>query len=123
QSAFIGWSALAFTAWDLFLDPQMVGWGLWVWQEPGAFHFFGIPWSNYAGWLLAALVLTTAASLIAPVRRLPVAPLLLIYGITWFLETFGLILFWNQPGPGIAGGVVMGVFLLAALRRAAGRRA
>ncbi|MBL8133997.1 MAG: carotenoid biosynthesis protein [Anaerolineae bacterium] len=123
RAAFIGWSALAFTAWDLFLDPQMVGWGLWVWQEPGAFHFFGIPWSNYAGWLLAALVLTTAASLIAPVRRLPVAPLLLIYGITWFLETFGLILFWNQPGPGIVGGMAMGAFLLAALRRAGGGRA
>ncbi|MBK8022400.1 MAG: carotenoid biosynthesis protein [Chloroflexi bacterium] len=120
--AFIGFSALAFTAWDLFLDPQMVGWNLWVWDNPGAFHYFGIPWSNYAGWLLASILLTTAASFLAPLRRLPIVPLLLIYGITWFLETFGLILFWGQPGPGIAGGLVMGAVLLAAIRIAVRQR-
>jgi len=115
--AFIGWSALAFTAWDLFLDPQMVHWGLWVWNDPGALNYVGIPLSNYAGWLLASVLLTTIASGIAPVRRLPMRPLLLIYAISWFLETFGLIFFWNLPIPGIVGGLVMGGFLLAALRR------
>ena len=29
---FLVLGALAFTAWDLFLDPQMVKWGLWVWD-------------------------------------------------------------------------------------------
>lgn len=33
---FVAVTALAFTAWDLFLDPQMVLWGYWVWTEPGA---------------------------------------------------------------------------------------
>ncbi|MDZ4768755.1 MAG: carotenoid biosynthesis protein [Chloroflexota bacterium] len=115
--AFVGWSALAFTAWDLFLDPQMVSWDLWRWDDPSGFTYFGIPWSNYAGWLLAALLLTTAASAVAPTRRLPLLPLLTIYAVTWFLETFGLILFWGQPGAGIVGGVVMGTLLVAALIR------
>jgi uncharacterized membrane protein len=28
--AFVGLSALAMTAWDLFLDPMMVTWEIWV---------------------------------------------------------------------------------------------
>ncbi|MDQ3248518.1 MAG: carotenoid biosynthesis protein, partial [Chloroflexota bacterium] len=49
---FILTSALAFTAWDFFLDPQMVGWGYWVWEQRGG--YFGIPWTNFAGWVISA---------------------------------------------------------------------
>jgi putative membrane protein len=100
--AFVGVSALALTAWDLFLDPQMVAWGLWVWENPGG--YFGIPWRNYLGWLLASALIT------AWVRppNLPVVPLLLIYTITWLLETIGLFFFWDLPGPALAGFVAMG---------------
>ena len=70
--AFIILSALAMTAWDLFLDPQMVAWGLWEWQNPGG--YFGIPWSNYLGWLLVSAAIT---GLVRP-SEWPVAPLLLI---------------------------------------------
>src|SRR5690606_41755819 len=30
---FILVSALALTVWDLFLDPQMVAWGFWIWER------------------------------------------------------------------------------------------
>ncbi|MBN1994100.1 MAG: carotenoid biosynthesis protein [Anaerolineae bacterium] len=100
--AFVGVSALALTAWDLFLDPQMVAWGLWVWENPGG--YFGIPWSNYLGWLLASALIT---ALLRP-PKLPVYPLLLIYTITWLLETIGLIFFWGLPGPAVVGFVGMG---------------
>lgn len=103
--AFIGWSALALTAWDLFLDPQMVAWGLWVWAEPGG--YFGIPWVNFLGWLLASALITLA---VRP-RPLPARPLLLIYTITWLLESIGLIFFWNLPGPGFVGFIAMGGML------------
>jgi putative membrane protein len=103
---FILLSAVALTAWDLLLDPQMVAWGLWVWDNPGG--FFGIPWSNYAGWLLTAALLTW---LLRP-AGLPVRPLLFIYTITWFLESFGLAFFWGLPGPALAGGLLMGLFVL-----------
>ncbi|MCC6601792.1 MAG: carotenoid biosynthesis protein [Anaerolineae bacterium] len=98
-------AGLAFTAWDLFLDPQMVAWGLWVWHEPGG--YFGIPWVNYVGWWGTAVLLT---ALIQP-QNLPTKPLLIIYTITWFLETFGLLFFWGLPGPALVGGVVMGLFV------------
>lgn len=108
--AFVLLSALAFTAWDLFLDPQMVVWGFWRWAEPSG--YFGIPWVNFAGWILASLVIT---ALVDP-PDLPIRPLLVVYAITWALETIGLLAFWNLPGPALVGGVVMGVFLALALR-------
>ena len=103
-------SALAFTAWDLFLDPQMVAWGYWVWEVPGV--YFGIPLVNFAGWLLASALLTW----VARPPRPPVTPLLLIYGAVWFLQSVGLALFWQMPGPAVFGFIGMGVFLLVALR-------
>lgn len=98
-------AGLAFTVWDLFLDPQMVAWGLWLWDNPGG--YFGIPWSNYVGWWGTAVLLT---ALIRP-RNLPIKPLLIIYTITWFLETFGLLFFWNLVGPALVGGAMMGLFV------------
>lgn len=109
-------AALAFTAWDLFLDPQMVAWGLWVWDDPGTFNYFGIPWVNYGGWLLASALITLLASAFGDLRALPVTPLLVIYAITWALQTIGQLFFWDLPGPALVGGVVMGALLLAAVR-------
>ncbi len=107
---FVVLSALAFTAWDLCLDPQMVRWGLWVWEQPGG--YFGIPWVNYLGWLLGAALVTAAAR----PRDLPERPLLLLYGLTWLLESVGLVLFWGLPGPALCGFVGMGVFVLLVVR-------
>lgn len=95
-------SGFALTAWDLFLDPQMVHWDLWQWHEQGG--YFGIPWQNYLGWFMTGTLLTW---LIQP-KPVPVRPLLIIYSITWFLETFGLAFFWGLPGPALVGGMVMG---------------
>jgi putative membrane protein len=104
-------SALAFTAWDLFLDPQMVGWGFWVWEIPG--QYFGIPLVNYLGWLLVSFLLTLAAN----PRDLPLAPLAVIYALTWFLQTIGQGVFWGQPGPALFGFAGMGIFVWLAARR------
>ena len=103
--AFILVSALAFTAWDLFLDPQMVGWRLWVWEKPG--RYFGIPLINYLGWFLASGIMT---AILQP-RQLPEKPLALIYAITWLLETVGLGVFWKQPAPALCGFLGMGGML------------
>lgn len=106
----IGASSLAFTAWDLFLDPQMVAWNFWVWEQPG--DYFGIPWVNYLGWLLISGIIT---QVVFP-KRLPVIPLLLVYAITWALESIGLFFFWGLPGPAIVGFWGMGFMLLWAWR-------
>jgi lycopene beta-cyclase len=105
-------SAAVFTAWDLFLDPQMVGWGYWVWATPGG--YFGIPWVNFGGWFLGAALLTV---IVRPPQL--AAPLFVtIYAITWFLQTVGQAIFWQMPGPALAGGLGMGIFLLLAYLRA-----
>ena len=44
--------AVALTAWDLFLDPQMIRSGFWRWAHPGPYE--GVPLSNFAGWLLVS---------------------------------------------------------------------
>ncbi|MEI7847840.1 MAG: carotenoid biosynthesis protein [Chloroflexota bacterium] len=104
-------SALAFTAWDLFLDPQMAAWHFWVWEVPG--QYYGIPWSNYLGWLVVSICLT----LIANPRHLPAGPLSLVYVLTWLLQTIGQGIFWQQPGPAFFGFIGSGIFIVFAILR------
>lgn len=106
---FAGISALAITAWDLFLDPQMVAWGFWVWDHPVG--YFGIPWTNYVGWLITAFIIT----LIVRPHRLPTVPLLAVYGVVWFLQSFGQFFFWGQQGPAIVGCFAMGSLLFVSI--------
>ncbi len=108
--AFAALSALALTAWDLYLDPQMVAKGLWVWEQPGG--YFGIPWVNFLGWMGLAFVLTLAAR----PASLPRLHLLVIYSLTWLFQAVGLGIFWGQPGPALVGFAGMGLFALAAWR-------
>ena len=116
--AYVLVSALAFTAWDLFLDPQMVHWGLWAWDQPG--QYFGIPLVNYAGWVLVSALITLLASAFG--RPLTLGrPLLVVYTLTWLIETVGLILFWGMIGPALAGFVGMGLFVGLAWTRSSGR--
>ncbi|MFN8373980.1 MAG: carotenoid biosynthesis protein [Anaerolineae bacterium] len=114
--AFVVTSALAFTAWDMFLDPQMVNWGFWVWHDPGTWNYFGIPFMNFAGWLLAAILMT---SVVRPplLPRAVLAPLLTIYGITIFLQTIGVGMFWSMPGAALCGFVAMTACFIPALKR------
>jgi len=120
QPAVVGWrgrlrlaalSGAAFTAWDLYLDPQMVAHGLWRWEEPGG--YFGIPWVNFLGWWATATALTW---LVNP-RDLPRRPLLIVYTLVWLFQAVGLGILWGQPGPALAGLLGMGVWAVAAWRR------
>ena len=55
--AALGGGALA--SWDVFLDPQMVDAGHWRWAvpDPGLPLVPGVPLTNYAGWMLVAVVI------------------------------------------------------------------
>jgi len=60
-------------AMDLVLDPGAVGLGFWeyappltgggVWASATAIHFYGVPLSNYLGWILSASVAVLAFDL------------------------------------------------------------
>ncbi len=108
--AFAALAGLAFTAWDLYLDPQMVARGLWAWENPKG--YFGIPWSNYLGWWVSAALVT---GLVRP-GGMPRFPLFVIYALTWVFQAVGLGIFWGQSGPALAGFAGMGVFALLAWR-------
>jgi putative membrane protein len=109
---FVLLAALGITLWDLFLDPQMVGWNFWVWEFPGL--YFGIPLVNFMGWLLVSALITW---LVGP-RDLPTGPLMAVYVITWLLQTIGQGLFWAQPGPALFGFLGMGTLVFLAWRPA-----
>lgn len=106
-------SGVTLTAWDLYLDPQMVQKGLWEWTYPGG--YFGIPWINFFGWWLTATVVT----LVIRPRNLPRYELLIIYSLTAVFQFIGLGLFWGQPGPAIIGLVAMGSLAIFAWRKEA----
>lgn len=101
----------AMTAWDLYLDPQMVGWGFWIWDQPGV--YFGIPLVNFAGWFTVA----AAVTLIVRPRPVPLPPLLAIYAVVWVFQAIGLSVFWGQVGPALFGFVAMGSLLALAVWR------
>jgi uncharacterized membrane protein len=105
--------ALALTAWDFFLDPQMVAEGWWTWTDP-SLHLPGlpqIPLQNFLGWLLSTAVLMILLSWL-PRRRADSTVPVLLYLWTWL---GGIIMnaFWlDRPFVAVWGGVAMG--LLAA---------
>ena len=108
--AFAALAGAVMAAWDLYLDPQMVSRGLWVWDQPSG--YFGIPWVNYGGWWLVAALLTLA---IRP-TGLPRIRLIVIYALTCALQAIGLGIFWGQPGPALVGFLVMGGLIILAAR-------
>jgi Predicted membrane protein len=118
RAAFIAVSALALTAWDLFLDPQKVAWGFWVWTDGSSQVFsggyFGVPWVNFLGWLVTASIVTF---LVRP-AALPVRPLLIVYTLIWLFQTMGQLFFWGLFGPAVVGFVGMGIVVGLAWRTA-----
>ena len=99
-------AGFAFAAWDLYLDPQMVGHGLWEWEVVGG--YFGVPWVNFFGWWFSAFLIT----LFVRPLNLPRVRLTIIYTLVWFLELIGLGVMWGQPLPALVGFVGMGAFVV-----------
>lgn len=114
-------AAGALTAWDVALDPQMVGIGYWVWPNGGA--YVGIPLVNFLGWFAVGLVLFGWWALVArpphvPSRRTLVDVLgPLLYAWTWIGETVAHALFFAGWDVAIASFLAMGLFAVAALLR------
>ncbi|TDE34324.1 carotenoid biosynthesis protein [Actinomadura sp. 6K520] len=114
------WAAGAFalTAWDLFLDPQMLRLGLWTWVHEGPYR--GVPISNLAGWLVVSLLVMVLLDLVAG-RPGAAAPggLVAIYGVMAAMETLAFAAVFEPPdrGVAVAGGIAMGTCAVLAWRR------
>ena len=105
----VAWSALLLVWMDAVLDPGATSLGFWVWPEGGT--YYGVPLSNFAGWLLSG---TLASALLLAMGRWaePPRPVLLDSAVistafwTAVAALSGLIL------PTLLGTVLF-VFLLA----------
>lgn len=111
-------AAVGLSAWDLFLDPQMVGEGYWVWenQHPALPGVPGIPVWNYLGWLLATMVLMLALDRL-PHKSIDLGVPLLLYGWMWIGGVIANAIFLGRPGVAIAGGAGMAILAVPAMRK------
>ncbi len=108
--------AAALTAWDLFLDPQMVTEGYWVWARRGLYR--GIPLGNYIGWFVTGLGVMTALEVLLPPSEQPAGAdgaLLGEYAFMGVMETIGFARYFRDPTVAIVGGVGMLPIAVAAV--------
>jgi putative membrane protein len=111
--------AAALTAWDLFLDPQMVREGYWRWERVGRYR--GIPLSNFAGWFATgAAVIAVLDAALAPHSRADAA-LVGQYAYVASMETVGFAVFFRDRLVATCGGLGMlplaATAILRSLRR------
>ena len=106
--------AVALTAWDVMLDPQMVDEGYWVWSGGGPWR--DVPLSNYAGWLVSSLgVMVLLDRLLpGPGRSRPLVALYLWWAV---MQTLGFVAFFGDPLVGVVGGACMLPLAVLAWRR------
>jgi uncharacterized membrane protein len=120
------------TAWDVSMDPAMVTSAHWVWHLPNTAgmpwwqnaliggHFYGMPITNWLGWLLTGIIVARVMLAIVPPSRWAreVSPSnfpLLLYGVNALLPLgicFGRKLWWAFA----LGAIAMAIPLVLALR-------
>ncbi len=123
----IGLAGLGLSTWDLFLDPQMVAEGYWHWRGtgPGLPGVPGIPLSNYAGWLVVALVMMALLAVAVPAGGpdpAADAPMLALYLWTYGSSVLAHAVFLGLGASAGWGALGMGLVALP-LAAALGRRA
>jgi putative membrane protein len=108
-------AAVLLVAIDGVLDPGAAHLGLWVWPEGGA--YYGVPLSNYAGWLLSS---TLAVSLILVLgdwwKHAPPAPGLLDSCIVALAFWTAVALSAKLSLPALLGGALIAYLLLSRRR-------
>ena len=102
-------AAVLLVAIDGVLDPGAARLGLWVWPEGGA--YYGVPLSNYAGWLLSS---TLAAALVLVLggwwKHAPPTPGLLDSCILALAFWTAVTLSAKLALPALLGGVLIACF-------------
>lgn len=126
-------AGLVLTAYDVSMDPAMVKTRHWMWHprdfsQSGPVEvllakpiFYGMPLTNWLGWLLTGTLVTRAMLVFVPPTTWAahVAPSrfpLLLYAVNGFLP-LAICFAQEMPYAGIIGGLAMGVPLWMAWRR------
>jgi len=103
--------AWALTAWDVFLDPQMVAAGHWRWRAPTASlpGVPNVPGTNFVGWFLVGLVVSAILQrLLDSTPDGDDRPMYALYVWTWISSTVALGAFLHLPAAAAWGFLAMG---------------
>ena len=109
---------LGLASWDLYLDPQMTAAGHWVfaYPEPGLPGVPGIPLTNYAGWVLVAVLMIALLHAVVPEQPVDERVPALLLAWTWLGSGLANLVFFGRPevaGYGLVGmGLFVGPYLL-----------
>ncbi|HEY0929325.1 MAG TPA: carotenoid biosynthesis protein [Gemmatimonas sp.] len=127
---------LVLTAWDVSMDPAMVKTRHWLWlggdlsqasalqQFIGTPFFFGMPLTNWLGWILTGVLVARAMLAIVPpsvwARQVSPSNLpLALYAVNGLLP-LAICFAQDMVLAGVLGTIAMGVPLVLALRRSEG---
>ncbi|MFD0362506.1 carotenoid biosynthesis protein [Nocardia sp. GCM10030253] len=124
-------TAVGAVGWDLFLDPQMVADGQWLWcdTDSGLPGLARIPATNYLGWFGVALLMALALTVWERVAREVVlsgsniAVPIVVFLWTWLGSALAHAVFLDLPASACYGGIglgLLGVPLVVRLRRSRG---
>ncbi|MDG4805338.1 carotenoid biosynthesis protein [Micromonospora sp. WMMD1120] len=111
----IALATVGLASWDLFLDPQMVAEGYWVWRDatPALPGLPGIPVSNYLGWVLfAVLMMSALRPLAGPATAHTDArdhPMVALYLWTYLSSILAHAVFLDLPASALWGAAGMAV--------------
>jgi putative membrane protein len=109
--------ALLMSTWDLYLDPQMVNEGYWVWFVDGT-ATKEIPLTNFFGWFLSTAVIFTLLSFALKPKHsevsnaTPYALILWVWLGSFLVNIVPVSPFFNQPVVAISGFIGMGIVLI-----------
>jgi putative membrane protein len=109
--------ALLMSTWDLYLDPQMVNEGYWVWFVDGI-ATKDIPLTNFFGWFLSTAVIITLLSFALNPnpsevsKATPYALMLWVWLGSFLVNIVPVSPFFNQPAVAISGLIGMGIVLI-----------
>lgn len=105
--------SIALAGWDLFLDPQMVSEGHWTWQTQGPAlpGIAGIPFINFVGWFVTALLIMWCLDHLPQKRGADGVPTLMLLWV-YCSNVLANIAFFGRPWVAVWGGIVMGIVVV-----------
>lgn len=109
--------AWSLVSWDVFLDPQMVDAGHWVWTDPTPAlpGVPGVPLTNFGGWVIVSVLMVAALHRFVGQPRagreldLRAGPAPVLFLWTYGSSVWAHAAFFGRPSGALVGGLLMGV--------------